>query len=85
MTNVVEFSGHRQHQKATNSAASRAAVVAELVTLAAGVREAVEKTVDLTDPSLQHLEYALQHLVDALSSLEAATTVLTEDGGWVPF
>ncbi len=85
MTNVVEFSSHRQHQKAKNSAASRAAVVADLVTLTAGVRATVEKTVDLTGPSVLRLEYAVQHLVDALSALEAATNVLTEDGDWVPF
>ena len=68
-----------------NPAASRAAIVADLVSLSAGVREVVEKTVDLTGPSLHQLEYAVQHLVDALSALQAASNVLAENGDWVPF
>ncbi len=85
MTNVVEFSSHLQHQRVRNSAAGREAVVADLVTLSAGVQEVVERTLDLTNPSLQQLEYAVQHLVDAFRSLEAATKVLTNDSDWVPF
>jgi hypothetical protein len=85
MTNVVEFSSDLRHQRPKNSAASRAAVVEDLVALSTGVREAVEKTVDLTSPSLQQFEYAVQHLVDALGSLEAASAILTQDGDWVPF
>ncbi len=84
MTNVVEFSSHLQHQRARSAANSRAAVVADLVTLSAGVQEVVEKALDLTSPSLQQLEYAVQHLVDAFRSLEAAAKVLTDDGDWVP-
>ena len=85
MTNVVEFSSHPQHPRARNSAVSRAAVVADLVTLSAGVQETVEKTLDLADPSLQQLEYAVQHLVDAFRSLETGAKVLADDGDWVPF
>ncbi len=85
MTNVVEFSSHLQHQRTRSSSASRAAVVADLVTLSAGVQETVERTLDLTNPSLPQLEYAVQHLVDAFRSLEAAVNVLTDDGDWVPF
>ncbi len=85
MTNVVEFRSHPRHQRAATSAVERAAVVADLVTLAAGVREVVEKTVELSSPSLEHLERTVQHLVDALHQLEAAADVLTEDGEWAPF
>ncbi len=85
MTNVLEFSSYLQHQRADNSAAGRAGVVADLVALSAGVRETVEKMTELTGPTPQQLKDAVQHLVDALSSLEAATNVLTEDGDWVPF
>ncbi len=85
MTNVVEFSSHLQHQRVRSSAGSRAAVVADLAALSAGVQEVVEKTLDLTSPSLLQLEYAVQHLVDAFRSLEAATKVLTDDGDRVPF
>ncbi len=83
MTNVVEFSSHLQHQRARSAAKSRAAVVADLAMLSAGVQEVVEKTRDLTGPSLLQLECAVQHLVNAFRSLEAATKVLTDDGDWV--
>ncbi len=84
MTNVVEVSSRLQHQRARSAANRRAAVVADLVTLSAGIQETVEKTLDLADPSLQQLEHAVQHMVDAFRSLEAATNVLTGDGDWVP-
>ena len=83
MSNVVERNIHLQHQRARSSAVSRAAVVADLVTLSAGIQDVAEKTLDLTSPSLLQLEYAVQHLVDAFRSLEAATKVLTDDGDWV--
>ena len=85
MTNVVEFSSRLQHQRARSAANRRAAVVADLVTLSAGIQETVEKTLDLADPSLQQLEHAVQHMVDAFRSLEAAAKVLTDDGDRVPF
>jgi hypothetical protein len=85
MTKVVEFSSHLQDLKAKNSVASGAGVVTDLVALSAGVREAVEKMAELTGLTPQQLKDAVQHLVDALSSLEAASNVLTEDGDWVPF
>ncbi len=84
MTNVVEFSSHLQHQRARNSAVSRAAVVADLVTLSAGVQEVAERALDLSSSSPEQLEYAVQHLVDAFRSLEAAANVLTDDDDWVP-
>ncbi len=62
MTNVVELSSRLQHQKAKNSAVERAAVVADLVALTEGVRETVEKAVDLTGSSMFQLEHAVQHL-----------------------
>jgi uncharacterized protein YdgA (DUF945 family) len=85
MTNIVELRTHPKHQKATTSAAERAAVVADIVTLTAGVREVVEKAVELSGPSLEQLERTAQHLVDALHQLEAAAEVLTADGECVPF
>ncbi len=85
MTNVVELNAHRQHQRTRNSAATRAAVVADLVTLSAGVQEVVGQTLDLTSPSLEQLEHVVQHLVDAVHSLEKAANVLTDEGDWEPF
>ncbi len=85
MTNIVEFRTYRKHQQEDAHAADRAAVVADLVALSAGIREAVEKTVELTGPSLHQLKRTVQHLVDALHQLENAANVLTEDGEWEPF
>ncbi len=85
MTNVVELNAHLQHQRTRNSAANRAAVVADLATLSAGVQEVVGQTLDLTSLSPDQLEYVVQHLVDAVHSLEKAANVLTDEGDWQPF
>jgi hypothetical protein len=85
MTNVVELNAYLPHQRTRNSAFSRAAVIADLVTLSAGVQEVVGKTLDLTSLSLEQLEYVVQHLVDAVHSLEKAANVLTDDEDWEPF
>jgi hypothetical protein len=85
MTDIIELHSHSARQRATASAAERTAVVAELVTLAAGVREVVEKTFELSSSSLEHLERTVQHLVDALHQLEAAADALTGRGEWAPF
>ena len=85
MTNVVELNSHLKHPRTGNSAATRAAVVADLVTLSAGVQEVVGQTLDLSSLSLEQLEYVVQHLVDAVHSLEKAANVLTDDEDWEPF
>ncbi len=85
MTNVIELRAHGDHQRAKISATDRAAVVADLVTLSASIRDIVERTVELSSPSPLHLEQATQHLVDAHHQLEAAASVLSDDGEWTPF
>jgi hypothetical protein len=85
MTNIIELGAHAKHQKTAVSEAERAAVVADLVALSAGIREAVEKTLELSGPSLLQLERGVQHLVDALHQLENAMNALTDGGEWAPF
>jgi hypothetical protein len=85
MTIVIELRAHRDHQCAKISATDRATVVADLVTLSASIRDIVERTVELSSPSLLHLEQATQHLVHAHHQLEAAASSLTDDGEWTPF
>jgi hypothetical protein len=85
MANVVELRRHPKHPDAVAAIADRAAVVADLVALTAGIREVIAKTVDLSGPSPHRLKTSVQHLVDALHQLEAATNVLTDQGEWVPF
>jgi len=85
MTNIIELRTHAKHHKTTGSEADRAAVIADLVALSAGIREAVENTLELSGPSLLQLEQGVQHLVDALHQLEHAMNVLTDDGEWNPF
>jgi hypothetical protein len=85
MTNIIELGANAKHQKTAVSEAERAAVVADLVALSAGIREAVEKTVELSGPSLLQLERGVQHLVDALHQLENAMNALTDGGEWAPF
>ena len=85
MTNIIELRTHAKHQKTAASDAERAAVVADLAALSAGIREAVQNTLELTGPSLLQLEQGVQHLVDALHQLENAMNALTDDGEWEPF
>jgi len=85
MTNVIELRTHPTRQQEPSPAGDRAAVVADLVALAGGIREVTEKAVELSDASLLQIERAAQHLVDALQMLEAAANVLTDDGEWTPF
>jgi hypothetical protein len=85
MSNVIDLRSHPKHQHATTSAAERAAAIADLVALASGVREVVQRTIELSGPSQHQIEKAAQHLVDAHHQLEAAANVLAEDGQWVPF
>jgi hypothetical protein len=85
MTNVIQLHAHRENQPVTRSVADRTAIVADLVTLAAAIRDAIERTVGLSGPSTLQLEHAAQHLVDALQQIEAASKVLTSDGDWAPF
>ena len=85
MTNIIELRTRARHHKTAGSEAERAAVIADLVALSAGIREAVEKTVELSGPSLLQLEQGVQHLVDALHQLEHAMNALTDDGEWDPF
>jgi hypothetical protein len=65
--------------------ADRAAVVADLVALTAGIREVIERTINLPGPSPHQHEMALQQLVNALQQLEAATNALTDSRAWMPF
>ncbi len=85
MTNIVDLRTHRELQRGRTCVEGRVAVVADLVALSSGIKEVVEKTVELDGPSPLHLEQAVQHLVDALHHLENAMGVLTEDGEWEPF
>ncbi len=85
MTNVVELHSHPKRREPTTPAAERAAAIADLVALSAGIREAVEKTVELAGPSRLQIEQTVQHLVDALHQIENAMNVLAEDGEWEPF
>src|SRR5215211_862573 len=43
MTNIIELRTHARHHKTAGSEAERAAVVADLVALSAGIKEAIEK------------------------------------------
>ncbi len=85
MTNIVDFRTHRELQRGRSPDEGRVAVVGDLVALSSGVKEAVEKTLELRDLSVLHTEQTVQHLVDALHHLEDAMNVLTEDGEWEPF
>ena len=84
MENVIQLRARRENRLPTISASDRAAVVADLVTLSAGIRDLVERTVELSRLSRLHLEQATQHLVDAHHQLEAAASSLTDDGEWTP-
>jgi hypothetical protein len=85
MSNVIDLRSHPKHQHAIVSASERVTAIADLVALAAGVREVVQRTIELSGPSQHQIEKAAQHLVDAHHQLEAAANVLADEGDWVPF
>ena len=85
MTNVVQLRAHLASAPATVSAADRAAVVANLLTLSAGIREVAAEAAGLPHLAPVQLERAIQHLLDALHHLEEAADVLTDGGAWTPF
>lgn len=85
MTNVVELRAHLRSFPAASSAADRAAVVANLLTLSAGIREVAAEAAGLPHLAPVQLERAIQHLLDALHHLEEAADVLTDGGAWTPF
>jgi hypothetical protein len=78
MTIVIELRAHRDHQCAKISATDRATVVADLVTLSASIRDIVERTVELSSPSLLHLEQATTDWLQLVEMGEVIPRALEE-------
>jgi hypothetical protein len=80
---LASLSRGRQIEADAQSRA-RAALVSELIELMDHIRHATDHTIALSGPPLQ-VQRTAQHLLDAMTALECAADILTEEGKWTPF
>ena len=87
MTNVIPFVTRGSMGLAIDSAATArttASVVADLLSVVAEIKEISERVLPLPYEA-RDVERAIQALLDAISAIEHATEVLTQNGERTPF